>query len=106
MWDGARRSALDVAALLRRLKIRCHLSPADSVTVALSAEEAKALGREYRARKDAGLEAGWPPPARLRERMRLDVAGGIRTDGNATFDPYRACLGVAASAASHGAQNL
>ena len=103
LWQGMRRGALDFAAALRRLGIRCDLTPQDLLLVAREAESARALRREYQARRDAGLEHGWVTPAALRREMALDAGGALRVHG-AGFDPYRACLGLAAAASSRGAQ--
>ena len=96
-----RRASLDAAALIRRLKISCALEPCDHVTVA-SREDGKVLRREYEARDGAGIEAQWMTPAAVRKATTLEAPAGLKTGASFTFDPYRACLGLAAAAKSRG----
>lgn len=104
LWDGTRRASLDFAAALRRYKIRCDLAPQDVLTFAgPSADAGRLLHREYQARRDAGVESTWLTPAASTRETALVTAGAIRTHG-AVIDPYRACLGLAAAAASRGAR--
>jgi glycine/D-amino acid oxidase-like deaminating enzyme len=103
LWDGLRRASLDAAATLRRLQIRCDLTPQDLLHVCgREGEEIKRLRREYQARRDAGFEHSWVTPAALAREARIAGGGGIRTRGF-IFDPYRACVGLAAAADSRGA---
>ncbi len=48
-WSSARRSALDFAAVLRRLNVRCDLSPAPLIINARTAEDGRWLRREQAA---------------------------------------------------------
>jgi glycine/D-amino acid oxidase-like deaminating enzyme len=103
MWHTMRRAALDMAAALRRLEIRCDLAPCDVLTIArIRSETSRVLSREYQARRDAGLEHSWVKPAALKRETAVESDGAIRTHGF-TFDPYRACIGLAAAAVSRGA---
>ena len=103
MWQAMRRAALDMAAAIRRLEIRCDLAPCDYLTIARTASESSRwLSREYQTRRDAGLEQGWLKPAALRRDTAVESEGGIRTAGF-SLDPYRACIGFAAAAASRRA---
>lgn len=104
LWDGMRRGSLDFAAALRRHKIRCELAPQDVLTFAgPSADAGRLLRREYQARRDAGVEGTWLTPAVSARETALTTGGAIRTHG-ALIDPYRACIGLAAAAASRGAR--
>lgn len=103
MWQTMRRGALDMAAALRRLEIRCDLAPSDFLTIARAGSEtSRSLSREYQARRDAGLETSWMKPAALKRETAVESDGAIRSHGF-SFDPYRACIGVAAAAVSRGA---
>jgi glycine/D-amino acid oxidase-like deaminating enzyme len=103
LWQGLRRAALDVAATIRRLEIRCDLTPQDLLQISgRDAESVKRLRREYQARRDAGLEHSWVTAAALTREARVVSGGAIRTRGF-TIDPYRTCLGLAAAAGSRGA---
>jgi glycine/D-amino acid oxidase-like deaminating enzyme len=104
VWQGFRRASLDFAAALRRLGIRADLAPQDMVVFSRDgAETARQLQREYKARREAGLECSWLTARALSQEAALVANGGIRTKGEA-LDPYRACIGLAAAAASKGAR--
>lgn len=102
LWQGMRRASLDFAATLRRLEVRCDLVPQDLLLIAGEPDGAKALRREYQARRDAGLDHSWLTPAALLREAAVGAGGAIRTRG-AALDPYRACLGLAAAASARGA---
>ena len=103
LWEGMRRGSLDMAATLRRLKVRCEMTPMDVLTVARPQPEAsKTLRREQTARREAGAEASWVTPAAATREAALESGGAIRTRAVA-IDPYRACLGLAAAAVERGA---
>jgi glycine/D-amino acid oxidase-like deaminating enzyme len=103
MWQTMRRAALDMAAALRRLEIRCDLVACDFATITRAGSEtSRFLSREYQARRDAGLEQSWLKPAALKRETAVDSDGAIRTQGF-SFDPYRACIGLAAAAVSRRA---
>src|SRR3954452_10117091 len=103
LWQSFRRASLDFGAAMRRLSIRCDLGPQDLLLFTREgAEAARRLNREYQARRDAGLEATWLNTSALTREAGVDADGGIRTRGDA-FDPYRACVGLAAAASARGA---
>ncbi len=103
MWQAMRRAGQDFQAALRRLEARCDLSPAEFLQIARRDPDAsKQLRREYQARRDAGFDHTWMTPAALGRDSALETGGGIRTRG-AQFDPYRACLALAAAAVERGA---
>jgi glycine/D-amino acid oxidase-like deaminating enzyme len=103
LWQDTRRGALDAQATLRRLNIKCDLRPADAVTVARTDAEAKALKRELAAAKDAGLDATWLTGRAIAAATGIDGAGGMKTTGHASLDPYRAAVGLAKAAEARGA---
>ena len=98
-----RRSALDFAALLRRLEIRCALEPRTTVTIAATPEQVARLNKDQKARRDAGLDALLLNARAVRGDASLDASAGLRTKEAASIDPYRACIGLAAAAAERGA---
>jgi len=103
MWQMMRRASLDFSAAIRRLGIRCDLAPSDCLTVARAySDSARLLQREYQSRRDAGLDHVWLKPAAVNRDAAIESGGAIRTHGF-TLDPYRACVGFAAAAASRGA---
>ena len=103
MWQQARRGVLDFASLVRRLKIRCDLEPTSVVTLS---RDAKAMQKEYAARRDAGLQVTKLNAAALARETAVDdpSRGAMRTPDAFTFDPVRATLGLAAAAEAQGAR--
>jgi glycine/D-amino acid oxidase-like deaminating enzyme len=102
-WHAWHRAALDFAALLRRLDIKCGLEEHGIVSVAMTSEQASRLRRERKARRDAGLEAPALNARAVRSAFGLEASAGLRSKAGATLDPYRACIGLAAAAAARGA---
>ncbi len=103
LWQSFRRAGLDLAATIRRLRIRCELVPDAALRAGLSEGDGARLRRELAAMRGAGLEGGWLTPARLRQETGLSGEGAIRSAGDAFIDPYRATLGLAAEAAKRRA---
>ncbi len=103
LWEGMRRGSLELAATLRRLDVRCQMTPMDVLTMApVRADGAKALRREQAGRKDAGAAASWLTPVAVSREAAAESGGAVRTHALAV-DPYRACLGLAAAAGERGA---
>jgi glycine/D-amino acid oxidase-like deaminating enzyme len=102
VFDAWRRGALEGAAVLRRLRINCQLTPRDTVVTA-RADEERSLRREFEARRDAGLDVSWQTARQVGAAMKLDAAAAIKLRGGFTLDPYKACVGLAAAAARAGA---
>lgn len=104
VWQSFRRASLDFAAALRRLGIRADLTPQDVLSFTRDgSESARQLQREYKARRDAGLESSWLTGRAVALDAGIMANGGIRTKGE-VLDPYRACIGLAAAAVSQRAQ--
>jgi glycine/D-amino acid oxidase-like deaminating enzyme len=102
VFDGYRKAALNGAATLRRLNIRCDLVSCDDVLAALRDGE-KDLRRERDARTDAGLNARWLTGQSARAWLALDAVGAVKPGSGFSLDPYRATLGLAAAARTRGA---
>lgn len=103
-WMEARKGALEFAALLRKLGIKCDLSEAPLLTNARTDEDAAALRKEQAARKAAGVDAPWLTPPAARRVLSSESEGAIRLRDAFTFDPVRAALGLAAAAEKKGAR--
>jgi glycine/D-amino acid oxidase-like deaminating enzyme len=103
-WRAWRRAALDSAALLRRLDIKCDLEPRGSLLIATTPEQATKLEREQKSRRAAGFDAPVLNARALRDETAIAGSFGIRAREGATIDPYRATLGLAAAAAARGAR--
>ncbi len=102
-FQAWRRAALDLAALVRRLAIKCDLEPRSALIVGGTPEQAARLRRERKARRDAGFDAAWLNPRAIVSETALIAAGAIGIQDGATIDPYRATIGLAAAAAQRGA---
>jgi glycine/D-amino acid oxidase-like deaminating enzyme len=103
MWQAMRRASLDFPAALRRLRIRCGLTPHDLLTLAPRDPAAvKAFRREYHARREAGFDHSWMTAAAVSRQAGVEAGAAIRTRVSG-LDPYRACVGLAAAAVARGA---
>ncbi|MCC7417125.1 MAG: FAD-binding oxidoreductase [Acidobacteria bacterium] len=101
-FQAWRRAALEGAALLRRLDVKCALEPRDTLAIARDGEQAARLTREHKARRAAGLEAALLNARAASAAAAPGAAAALRVRDGATLDPYRACLGLAAAAAARG----
>lgn len=102
-WDAWRRAALDFAAVIRRLHLKCDFEPRGSLLVATTPEQANRLTREQKARRDAGLDAVVVKTKPIEDETAIPGSLGLRFRDGATINPYRATLGFAAAAAERGA---
>jgi glycine/D-amino acid oxidase-like deaminating enzyme len=103
LWQAIRRASLDFASAVRRLGIRADLAPQDLLLFTRDGPDvAKRLSREYRARRDAGLDVSWLNARALTREAAIGGDAALRVKGDA-FDPYRTCIGLAAAAAARGA---
>ena len=103
VFQSWRRGALDFAALLRRLDIKCALEERGTVSVAATPEQTLRMKKDHKARSAAGLAVPLLNARAVRSEVHLDAAAGLRSRAGATVDPYRATIGLAAAAASRGA---
>jgi glycine/D-amino acid oxidase-like deaminating enzyme len=103
-FQAWRRASLDFVSLLRRLDVKCFVEPHPAITVAAIPEQTARLTREQKARRGAGFEAPLLNARAIAAEAGLDATAALRAKDGATLDPYRACLGLAVSAANRGAQ--
>jgi glycine/D-amino acid oxidase-like deaminating enzyme len=103
-FQSWRRASLDFAALLRRLDVKCFIEAHPTVTVAVTPEQAVRLKREQHARRGGGIDAPLLNARAIGGEVAVNASTGMRSKEGATLDPYRACLGLAVSAAERGAQ--
>jgi glycine/D-amino acid oxidase-like deaminating enzyme len=103
VWALSRKAVRDFIATLDRLQIACDLTRRDSLYYALDKSRARKLRRELEQRRRAGFSGKWLDHAALSRAAGLHGSGAIRTGGNAQLNPLRACLGLIAAAAGHGA---
>ena len=97
IFESWRKGAVDGAALLRRLRVKCDLDPCDTL-IAAAAHTERELRKEHDGRRDAGLDAAWLTGKQMLSRMKLAAAGGLKTRDAFALDPYRACIGIIAAA--------
>jgi glycine/D-amino acid oxidase-like deaminating enzyme len=102
LWQAMRRASLEFPAALRRLGARVDLDPRPFLDIAGRDPVAAALGREYKARRAAGLEHRWMTALNLKREAGVEAAGAIRTAG-VVLDPYRACLAALHASVARGA---
>jgi len=101
-FESWRRAALDGAALLRRLNVKCGLQPVIPLLVA-DRDDEKRLRREFDARSKAGIDGTWLTRKLLARMTAPDAPAAIRMRDGFTLDPYRACLGLMSAAKARGA---
>ena len=102
LYQIARRGSLEYIAALRRLRIECGLQVRDALHFSSTSEGIDRLEKEYRARRDAGIDAASVKGTALLRQMGTN-GFALRTRGNASVDPYRATLGLARAAVARGA---
>jgi len=103
-WHSWRRAALDFMALIRRLNIKCDLEPRGALSVATTPDQTARLKKEQKARRDAGLEAPLLNARTVSGETAVAAAMGLRSRDDATIDPYRAVVGLAAASVERGAR--
>jgi glycine/D-amino acid oxidase-like deaminating enzyme len=103
IYQIARRGSLEYLAALRRLKIDCGLQIRDGLHFSAASEGIAELQKEYKARRDAGVEAAALKGTALVRRSGLN-GFALVSHGNASVDPYKATLGFARAAAARGAK--
>jgi glycine/D-amino acid oxidase-like deaminating enzyme len=99
-FQSWRRAALDAAALVRRLGLRCGLESQDLLVV--GRDDEKTFRREIEARVGAGLEVTQLSRKQLGASAALDAIGAMKMRDAFALDPYRACVGLAAAAKKRG----
>jgi glycine/D-amino acid oxidase-like deaminating enzyme len=103
-WQGWRRAALDFAALVRRLDLKCHLEARASATIAANPEQLVRMKKDQKTRLAAGIDAPFLTARQSKSETALESLGALRGRDGATLDPYRACVGLAAHAVERGAR--
>jgi glycine/D-amino acid oxidase-like deaminating enzyme len=104
MREMERHAALDLQALIHRLKIQCELERLDVIDVAHSPTETALLQREQRALQEAGLETAWMPGKRARTAAGPDATVVLKRADGGSADPQRLALGFAHHAGLRGAR--
>jgi len=103
-WQEARRSSLDMAALLKRVNARADVADSPLVIAAPVGSDAALLKREHVDRKAAGLDAPWMTPAATAAEIGTPNGGAIRLRDGFTYDPVRATIALTKAASDAGAR--
>jgi glycine/D-amino acid oxidase-like deaminating enzyme len=103
VWQAWRRAALDSAALLRRLDVKCQLVAQSTVTLAVTPDQIARLKHEQKGRRQAGVDAPLLTAAAIKAETGISAGAALRSKDSGTLDPYRACVGVASAAVGRGA---
>ena len=103
-FEAWRRAALEFASLLRRLNIKCNLTPETSLTIAMTPEETARLKKEQKVRLGSKLAAPVLGAKIVSGEIALHSMLALRNRDGATIDPYRACIGLAEAAEERGAK--
>jgi glycine/D-amino acid oxidase-like deaminating enzyme len=102
-WQEARRSALDMAAAIKRLGIRGDLID-QPLVIAAGQADATTFKREQADRKAAGLDAPLMTTAGARATIGTSAVAAMRLRNGFVFDPVRATLGFTKAAIAAGAR--
>ena len=103
IYQTTRRGSLEYLAALRRLRIECGLQVRDALHFSSTPDGIDRLEREYKARRDAGIDVAAVKGTAL-SRLLGTSGFGLLTHGNASVDPFKATLGFARAAAARGAK--
>ena len=103
-FQAWRRASLDFASLMRRLDVKCFIETHPAMTIAAAPDQAARLAREHKARRAGGIDAPLLNARAIAAETGLQASAALRAKDGATLDPYRACLGLAASAERRGAR--
>ena len=98
------RGAVDLAKTIRKLRIKCDLTPAPVLVNARVADDLDALRREQAARKAGGIASPVLSAEPARTALQSDSAAALRMKDGFIYDPVRAALGFAAAAKTAGAR--
>jgi len=99
-----RKSALDLAATLKRLGVKCDLSATSLLVNAPFTNDAARLKKELAARKAIKLDGLWLSPEASRRELATETQGAMRVRDAAVLHPVRAALGLADAARAKGAR--
>lgn len=98
VFEATRHATRDLAAAVKRFRLKAPVATCDVLVVARRREHEKALQREAAARIGAGFAAPWLKPAAVTREAGGDSAGAMRVGGWGHVDPYKLTTGFAASA--------
>ena len=99
-----RRSAVDLAATLKRLGVRCDFAGLPLIINAPFTNDASLLQKEAAARKAIKLDAAWLSAAVARETLVTETQGAMRLRDAGVLHPVKAALGLADAARAKGAR--
>lgn len=101
-FTEVRKSAKDLPAVLKKLKISCDVTPAELMVNAPFTNDAALLKKEIAARKAARLDGTWVAQAAAQAALVTETQGAMRLKDCATIDPVKAARGFADAAIKKG----
>lgn len=101
-FTEVRKSAKDLPAVLKKLKISCDLTPAELMVNAPFTNDAALLKKEIAARKAAKLDGTWVAQPTAQAALMTETQGAMRLKDCATIDPVKAARGFADAAIKKG----
>lgn len=101
-FTEVRKSAKDLPAVLKKLKISCELAPAELMVNAPFTNDAAQLKKEIASRKAAKLDGTWVAQPTAQAALRTETQGAMRLKDCATIDPVKAARGFADAARKKG----
>ncbi|GMV21589.1 MAG: oxidoreductase [Acidimicrobiia bacterium] len=104
-FGAYKKSAKDLTATLKKLKVKCDLAELDLLVNAPFTNDAARLKKEIAARKAAGADAVWVAGAVSRELLQTETQGAMRVRA-AVMDPVKAARGFADAAMKLGVRVL
>ncbi len=99
-----RRSAVDLAATLKRLGVRCDFEAVPLIVNAPFTNDAALLQKEASARRAIKLDAAWLTPSVARATLLTETQGAMRLHDSGVLHPVKAALGLADAARAKGAR--
>jgi glycine/D-amino acid oxidase-like deaminating enzyme len=82
--------------------LKCDFEPQKSLTVALTNEQASALRKDQKVRREAAVDAPLVNPRAIADEAALTALLALSSRDSATFNPFGAALGLARAAADRG----
>jgi len=103
-FDHVRRAVLDLAAGVRRLRIKADLDTLHAIRLVPPGASAAQLRREVDARHQVDLDSTWLKPAAVRKVAGTEAEAGARLVPWGASNPYQLVIGFAAAAEARGAR--
>lgn len=104
MFEAMQSAPRELAATIKRLRIRAGLELADQFRTLAPGESDKLARREIAARQDAGVKGSWIAPAAIARQAAIESGGAMRLPDAGFVDPFKLTLGFLNAAITRGAK--